>query len=324
MGLTNYPNGISSFGIPVIGNSMVPSSPGKYYWVDYTNGSNGNTGLSPKKAFKTVKKAYDTTTDGNDDVICLIGSAAHPLAAMLTVSKSRVHFVGIDGSFGRMYGQNAKIDLGVTAVATDVAVIKNTGVRNTFTNIKFRNTNTKAESIYTLVDAGEYATYYGCEFYHETLLTAEFAEVVANGDSSQFYSCVFGSLANLISGAYIQPCLLVTAASVVAGTVMRDNYFKDCQFWRRAGHVNNRFVYGTNASDVQRMLLMNNCSFVTAKNSTAVPADAVGFGAAQTVGTVLLKDCASVNNTVMAEASRNIYVAGSVPTFATTGVAVAA
>ena len=59
----------------------------------------------------------------------------HPLTSMLTVAKNRVHFVGIDGSGGRLYGQNAKISMGVTIAATDVFAIKDTGVRNSYTNI---------------------------------------------------------------------------------------------------------------------------------------------------------------------------------------------
>jgi hypothetical protein len=72
------------------------------------------------------------------------------------------------------------------------------------------------------------------------------------------------------------------------------------------------------------MLLAKNCTFVNSTLAAADPAHAVGFAAAQTEGVVLLQDCASVNCTVMAEAAVGIYVAGAVPTFATTGVAVAA
>jgi hypothetical protein len=52
----------------------------------------------------------------------------------------------------------------------------------------------------------------------------------------------------------------------------------------------------------------------------ATPAHAVGFGSAQTEGCVILKNCTSVDHTVMAQAAVGVYVDGAVPTFATTGV----
>jgi hypothetical protein len=68
------------------------------------------------------------------------------------------------------------------------------------------------------------------------------------------------------------------------------------------------------------MLLVKDSVFLSNTLGAATPAHAVGFGSAQTQGTVLLKNCTSVDHTVMAQASVGIYVDGAVPTFATTGV----
>ena len=70
------------------------------------------------------------------------------------------------------------------------------------------------------------------------------------------------------------------------------------------------------------MLLMKNRTFLNNALGAGTPAHAVGFGAAQTQGSVLLQDCASADCTVMAEAAVGIFVTGAVPTFATTGVSV--
>jgi len=168
MSLTNFPNGISSFGIPVMGAGGIPATPGTVYFVDYTNGSDGNNGKSTTKAFKTVSKAYTSATTDKDDVICLIGSATHVLTEMLSVTKNRIHFIGMDGTNGRYFGQNAKISLTATTGATNIGTIQNTGVRNSFTNIKFVNASTVAEGIYCVVEAGEYTVYDRCEIYKET------------------------------------------------------------------------------------------------------------------------------------------------------------
>jgi hypothetical protein len=321
MGLTNFPNGISSFGVPVMGGGGIPAVPGNIFFVDYTKGSDGNSGKSVSRPFKTVAKAYDACVTNNNDVVCLMGNASHVLTEMLTVAKNRVHFVGIDGA-ARAYGQNAKISLGVTTAATDIGTILNTGVRNSFYNIKFTNANTVAQGIYCFVEGGEYTMFDSCEFYKETDLdeTAA-AELVMNGDSAQLVNCTIGSLANAQSGTTIRPGVLVTAGLAGAGKVARDVSFKGCIFWKSAGHVNGRHVYGANATDVERMMLFDDCTFVNAKLATAVPAQCVGFGSTLTVGQVLLKNCISINNTKLSTTT-GCFVTGAVPTGATSGIAV--
>ena len=91
-------------------------------------------------------------------------------------------------------GARARITMGVTTAATDIAILENTGVGNTFTGLKFDSANTKDESLYSIVEAGEYTIYDNCEFYKSTDLdeTAA-AEVANNGDSVQWLNCVFGS-----------------------------------------------------------------------------------------------------------------------------------
>jgi hypothetical protein len=320
--ITNFPNGVSSFGIQLPSGDL-PATKGKYIFVDYGSGNDGNTGKSPEEAVKTISQAYSMATTNMDDVIVLMGSSTHVLSSMLTVSKNRVHFVGVDASGGRMFGQNAKVSLGSTTAATDIGTMQNTGVRNSFHNIKFMNSNDVAEGIYCVVEAGEYAKYTNCEFYKSTDLDVTgAAEVANNGDSAQWIGCTFGSSANIIADAKIRPNMLLTGG-IVSGKKCRDNYIQDCIFLSKAGGNEHVAIYGANATDVERMFLVKNSVFYNNILSVATPDHAVGFGAAQTEGCVILKDCTSVDHTVMAQAAMNIYVDGAVPTFATTGVSVA-
>lgn len=75
MSLTNYPNGITSFGVPVLpgagGTGLVAFR--KVYFVDGTNGSSGNTGLSVSTALNTVQAALDKVQD-EDSIVVLRGS----------------------------------------------------------------------------------------------------------------------------------------------------------------------------------------------------------------------------------------------------------
>jgi len=69
MSLTNFPNGITSFGVPVFGSGSVF---GNTYFVDKTNGSDGDTGKEPERAFKTITKAVSVAGD-NDTIIVAPG-----------------------------------------------------------------------------------------------------------------------------------------------------------------------------------------------------------------------------------------------------------
>lgn len=316
MATTNFPGGLSSFGAPV--STGTPEGLTKVFYVDYTIGSDGNKGTSTTKPFKTIQKALDSVTTNKNEGIALMGNASHVVAAMLDFSKDRVHMFGYDPG-GRMYGQNAKVSMDVTTAATDIATIKNTGVRNSFTNIKFTNSNTVAEGVHCVAEGGEYTVYTACEIYKDTDLdVTTAAEMLNNGDSCQMINCTIGSLANIVADNVIRPCVSVTAT--LAGKKFRDGLFLNCMFWRKAGGTEAVMIYGGNATDVERLLLAKNCTFINNTLSAALPAHAVGFGAAQTQGTVLLQDCASVDCTIMAQAAVGIYVAGAVATFATTGV----
>jgi hypothetical protein len=85
MSLTNFPNGVSSFGIPVLPGVPVPFS-GNYYFVDPVHGSNGNQGTNIDRPFATLYYALSKCTSGNNDVIFLIGNGAVSGAATLSTA----------------------------------------------------------------------------------------------------------------------------------------------------------------------------------------------------------------------------------------------
>lgn len=278
------------------------------------------------RLFTSVKAAYDAAVTNSHDVIALAGNGAHALTSMLTITKNRIHFIGLTGrvrnnSYG--LGARSRMTMGNSTVAADIALMQNTGVGNTFTGIKFDSSSVVDASLYSVAEGGEYTIYDNCEFYKSTDLdeTAA-AEVLNNGDSVQWLNCVFGSTANIIADNKIRPNMLLTRETIT-GKVCRDNIISHCLFLVKAGGTEPVRIYGANANDVERMLLVENSVFLSNTLGAATPAHAVGFGAAQTQGTVLLKNCSSVDHTVMAQASVGIYVDGAVPTFATAGVSVA-
>jgi len=319
-------SGISSDGenVDIVGaltaRNLLPL-PGNVWYVDYRNGDDDNTGKSWSKALQTYGQAVDKVTTNNNDYILIDGDSEVVEAAMVTLSKNRVHTVGMNGALGH-FGQGARISCTLSTGATNIATFKNTGVRNTFTGIKWINANTVAQGLYSVAEAGEYARYFNCEFYKSSDLNeTAAAELLLNGDSAMFYNSTFGSTANIIADSKIRPNILLTRETIT-GKVCRDCYLENCLFLSKAGGNEHVAVYGANANDVERMLMLKDCTFLNNPLSAATPDHAVGFGAAQTHGAVFLKNCSSVDYTVMAQASVGIYVDGAVPTFGTTGVSV--
>jgi len=237
------------------------------------------------RLYTTVGAAYDAATTNQDDVIVLSTYGQHELTEMLDITKSRVHFVSMD-TFGRLYGQRAKINYADGIATADAFAVKNTGVGNTFTGIKFLNNNKDAQVVATFGEGGEYTTFRNCEFYNSTNLDSDTeAEIVLNGDSAQFFDCTFGSLADAVSGDKIRPAILLTKDTVATGKVSRDVLFDGCKFWKQAGGTTTAFIKG-GATDVERIMEIHNCAFI-ANVLGAVPAVAIDV-ATLTAGQILL------------------------------------
>ena len=258
--------------------------------------------------FLTVAAAYDQVVSGRNDCI-ILSPETHTLTSMLSVAKNKVHFIGGDVS-GRYYGQRSKIYMADSATAADIALIKVTGQGVSFHNIKMDSASTVAASIYTFADGGEYTFVENCEIYKSTDLNVDAAaEVLCNGDSSQYFGCTIGSNVNAITATGARPCVLLDRETIT-GKVARDVTFKNCIFWRKAGAGGNFFIYGSGATDVERMLLIEDCKFFNTKLAAATPAQSIGMGAAQTIGYVLVVNPYSVGSATALSTTTGVFAIG--------------
>jgi len=257
---------------------------GDAWYVDADNGSDDSNGQTPSTAFATISKAYESATTNNNDVIFLSNAGSHTLTEMLTISKSRIAFVGADFAT-RTYGQGSRINMGVTLAETDVFAVKNTGVRNSFSGIKFSSSNTLTENVGTFGEGGEYTVFNSCEFYNSGKQASDtHAELVLNGDSAQFNNCTIGSLATAVTGDKVRPAVLLTKATVAAGKVSRDVLFNNCRFWKNAGGTTTAMIKG-GATDVERVMEFKDCIFM-ANSLGSAPAVAIDV-ATLTVGQII-------------------------------------
>ena len=87
MSITNFPNGVSSWGQPLTGGvGGIPLVGGNYYFCDPANGSDGNDGTSPESAVATLYRLHALMTAGQNDVGYLIGNGASSGSARLSTA----------------------------------------------------------------------------------------------------------------------------------------------------------------------------------------------------------------------------------------------
>lgn len=98
MGLTNFPHGITSFGVPVIGAGLdIPVTTGNYFYVSSGAGLSGNSGKSKDKPLATIAQALLKCTANKGDVIlCMPGHAETITAAGgITINVAGVQVIGL-------------------------------------------------------------------------------------------------------------------------------------------------------------------------------------------------------------------------------------
>lgn len=304
---THFKSAVYSQGMLLSPNG-VPATFGKYWFVDADNGSDSNPGDRMDRAFATISAAYSAARTNKHDVIILSAYGGHTLTDQLTITKNRLHFIGLDLG-ARYYGQRTRLTLGVST-GTAIAAIHNTGVGNTFRNLKITSNDTLATSVYGVAEGGEFSLWENCEFLKATDLDqAGAAELLHNGDSCVFRNCTFGN--GIYTPTAARQNVLFTRETI-SGKVARDVIFENCLFMNRAGATTVVNVRAT-TNDIERLCLFQDCKFVAVKTSTATQALAFGIASALTDAEIILKDCIVQNITNTATGSRGVFTNSVTP-----------
>lgn len=319
MTLTNFPNGITSFGVPVIGGIGGMPLTGTWYFVNYATGSDGYEGTSPEQPLKTLLAAYNKCVAGKNDVVYIIGdgstTATQRLSASLTWAKNATHLIGETAP--TMVAQRARISTlstqttninplmtisasgcifanfsffqGVGEASTDEQLLDITGDRNYFWNIQFGgmgHANGAAR-------AGSYCVY------------------LNDGDENTFDNCVFGLDTVSRSAA--------NASVKFAGQAQR-NIFRNCLFPLYATATSPWCVDANSVGSIDRFNLFQNCAFLNSGTST--PAAVYSFNASQG-GFLVSSNCDAMRFTDWtATDTATVQISGPVPNGDTSGMMV--
>lgn len=298
---TNFPNGVTSFGVPLSGSlPLVVGSTGvgAYYFVDPTNGSNGNSGLTPSQSLATIAQAYSLAVSG--DTIVLSTASSHALTTGLLVSKSRINFIGADFQ-GRQVQQGAKVSL--SGAVDSAYVLKVTGVRNSFTNIKFIQSSTHANALTVVQEGGEGTLWNGCSMVFgvaNNLGQTTAHEIVAGSDSATYLNCTFGSDTLLTSAARS-----VFHIDQVNGFEFKSNILENCNFIISSSSATATFVRLDAVGDILFTNMFKHCTFAASVDSAGgiAVAEASQTGTGTVKGTLLYSFPVAFNVTDFATAT---------------------
>lgn len=221
---------------------------GEIFWVVEDSDPDYNVLLQRygKNVFTTFSDAYDAVTTNRNDIIFLSAQNTHSLSAGIAWTKNRVHVIGLDGG-GRLVQQGAKVQL--AAAATTAYVIKVTGVRNSFRNIKFIQAATAATGLHVMEEGGEGNLYDHCTFTFgvvDNLDLTTATEVLAGSDSATYVKCLFGTETLLTSAART----VFTIDQVTASQEFKSNILEDCIFLISSSSADAVFIKPAANTDV--------------------------------------------------------------------------
>ena len=258
MGFTNFPNGLMSQGIPLMGG--VPYGPtSKAFFVSGAEGSDGNDGRTPKKAFASVSKAHSLMTAGKNDVCFVMGngqtSGTARETATITWSKDACHLVGVAAP--GLVAQRARIS---TASGTnDVTPIINiTADGCLFSDLHFfQDFNTNAANVCMAI-TGERNVFNRCHIAGGGDATAAVhagtrsLTIAGTNGEHYFKDCTIG-LDTVARGTAASAEIEITGAST-------RNTFEDCLILSRTDGTNHdQLLIGTGGID--RWVIFKNCIF---------------------------------------------------------------
>ena len=242
MSVTNFPDGVSSQGIPlpqgIIGT-------GVHYFVDPLDGSNGNSGLTPGFAFKTLGQAKLAVA--KNDVVYIIGGGSG-LSETINWSQDYTSIIGIASP---VFNSRARISAP-------------SGAADNWFTVSAKGCNIANIRVGSFIDVNVNALVSGDRNYFYNVAFQGGGDGSASNDAAMRSLKLTGSenkFQNCTIGIDTQPRANVASAELeLSGTATR-NTFEDCLFTKQADGVGNLFVKTVGTSAVDRWTRFHNCTF---------------------------------------------------------------
>lgn len=295
----------SQFGMPLYGiPSGLPPMTGNYFFVDATNGSDGNTG-GPQDPFATLTQAVTSATAGNNDVIFLNGSYS-PTAA-LAWSKNNTHLVGL--GFPSL-APNATITVANAAATTGSfsPLVNVTATGCIFMNINAVSGIAQASAQVCWAEAGGSNYYQGCTFNANGALVASAhagnRSLTVASAGNTFVNCSIGGDTILrATGTNFNMAFLAGTGS---------NKFTSCLIPAYTSNTASGFVT-VGAIALPGYQLFDDCQFIQDVANTSGVTMAAGIIMGGTTGTILLTPSTVFQGVTAIATTGNVYFVGMNP-----------
>ena len=289
------------FGMPLYGIAGIPPFTGNYFWVDETNGSDGNTG-GPQDPFATLTQALSKCLANNNDVVFMTGSVH--VTATVAWSKNKTHLIGLSPP---SQNSRARIAIANTAATTGAVspLVNVTAAGCIFQNIEGFNGINQAATQVTWAEAGGQNYYKNCNFIQTGNATAcaqagSRALTVAS-DECLFEGCTIGGDTNV--RATNANYTLEFLVNPISGQGAARTIFRNCVFQMLSTDSSNAHINAANTT-VDRYTLLDNCALINEVDSTATTAtNAIIFG---TGGSLIIQGGSTLGFTHVTS-STNVY-----------------
>lgn len=292
---TNYPNGISSYGVPVFASGLgaLAAPQGEIYFVKPVTGSDGNNGKSIDKAFKTITQAYAACTANQNDIVFFIpeGNSADNstsrLSETLTWAKDLTHLIGVNN--GVNVSPRARISFVSTyTTASNLITVSANGCL--FANIQFYAGVADANPTGCLQVTGDRNHFVNCHIAgigaDEMDIAGAYSIKLDTASENKFTNCTIG-ITTIGAGTAANSDVLVDGASA-------RNEFIGCKFTRRVDHASNFiFVQLADATAIEDYLLFKDCTFIPTATNYAIAMGAIMSLPALTQGVVIIDRCSA-------------------------------
>lgn len=303
---------VDQFGMNLFGVSNTPPFTGNVFWVDETNGSDGNTG-GPQDPLATLSQAHSLCTANNNDVVFLSGTVH--TTATTTWSKNFTHLIGLTAP-----SQNNRARISQTGSTVFTPLVNVTAQGCIFADIATFHGFADASTQICWTDAGGRNSYKNVQFFGGGNATAAAQAgmrsllVSGNTGENRFDGCTVG-LDTIVRATNANASLEFTGGSP-------RNKFRNCVFQADVSAAGDVHIT-VGSGGIDRYALFENCTFVNAVESGSTTMNAAITANASAGGAILLQNPMSLGATALATTGP-VYVIGNVPVATTSGIAIKA
>lgn len=314
---SDFPNGITSMGIPTFGAGGLLPFTGAYFWVNQATGSDGNPGTADSP-FATIGQALLAVSNSpqatsNTNVIFFTGTVN--LSATLVFNQANTWLVGL----GAPAGNTESLITTAASATVFTPLVSVTAANCGFVNFAATHGFANASAQICWADTG------GSNFYSQVQIVGMNAATavaqtggrsltIATKGNNLFVNCTIG-------GTNVQRSAANATLEFLTGTP--NNIFRNCVFpmsTSAAGalHLN------VGATSMAGYALFDNCNFINevdVASGIALTAAMIVSGTAG--GSVVLNGGLSLGATAIATTG-NVYVNGAVPVATTSSIAIKA